>query len=112
MKQERMLIKKEVIYMKHLKIESNKGLFLDSNNNWIEVNKMSKEDLYNMVNSAIFEEDFEMDEFNDALLLNPAHKTIYSHIYRQLLDIHSRRGEFIEEQQNLYKEAYDKYCKE
>lgn len=105
-----MLIMKEIVYMKHLKIENNKGLFLDVNSAWAEVNKMSKEDLYHLVNAAISEDDYEMDPYDENKLQNPAHKTIYSHIYRQLMDIHSRRDEFIEEQQSLYKEAYDKYC--
>lgn len=101
---------KEIAYMKHLKIENNKGLFLDKTSTWTEVNKMSKDDLYHLVNAAISEDDFEMDPFDEANLQNPAHNTIYSHIYRQLMDIHSRRDEFLEEQQSLYKDAYDKYC--
>lgn len=102
---------KEVIFMKHLKIENNKGLYLDGSSTWKEVNKMSKDDLYQLVSAAIAEEDYEMDPFDEKLLQNPAHKTIYSHIYRQLFDLHSRRNDFIEEQQNLYKEAYEKYCR-
>ncbi len=96
--------------MKHLKIENNKGSFLREGDEWIEINKMNKDDLYSLVRKAIEELDFEMDPFDESLLRNPAHKTIYSHIYRQLLDINKRRDEFIEEEQNLYKEAYDKYC--
>jgi hypothetical protein len=97
--------------MKHLKIENNKGYFLRNSSDWVEMNKMNKDDLLNLVNLAITEEAFEMDEYNDSLIQNPAHKTIYSHIYRQLLDIHARHEDFIEEQKNIYKEAFDKYCK-
>lgn len=105
-----MHIFKDKIYMESLKIENNKGFFKREGEGWVEINKMTKEDLYDLVNLALTEDDFAMDEFDESSLQNPAHKTIYSHIYRQLTDIHERKEEFAEEIFSSYKEAYDKYC--
>lgn len=78
----------------------------------VEVNKMTKDDLYKLVRLALSLEDFEMIPYDESLLQNPAHKTIYSHIYRQLSEIRGRKQEFNDEINSLYKDAYDKYCTE
>lgn len=96
--------------MKYLEINNNKGLFYKNGEGMVEVNKMTKEDLYALVNAALSEVDFEMTPYDETQLQNPAHKTIYSHIYRQLADIRQRKEEFNNEIQSVYKEAYDKYC--
>lgn len=96
--------------MEYLKINNNKGLFLREGQGLVEVNKMTKDDLYNLVHSALTVDDFEMTPYDENLLQNPAHKTIYSHIYRQLNDIRKRKDEFADEIQSLYKDAYDQYC--
>ncbi len=98
--------------MEYLKINSNKGLFYRAGEGMVEVNKMTKEDLYALVNAALKEEEFEMTPYDETQLQNPAHKTIYSHIYRQLTDIHQRKEEFNDDIQCVYKDAYDKYCSE
>jgi len=98
--------------MEYLKINSNKGLFYRAGEGMVEVNKMTKEDLYALVNAALKEEEFEMTPYDETQLQNPAHKTIYSHIYRQLTDIRQRKEEFNDDIQSVYKDAYDKYCSE
>lgn len=98
--------------MEYLKINSNKGIFYRAGEGMVEVNKMTKEDLYALVNAALKEEEFEMTPYDETQLQNPAHKTIYSHIYRQLTDIHQRKEEFNDDIQCVYKDAYDKYCSE
>ena len=98
--------------MEYLKINNNKGLFYRAGEGMVEVNKMTKEDLYALVNAALKEEEFEMTPYDETQLQNPAHKTIYSHIYRQLTDIHQRKEEFNDDIQCVYKDAYDKYCSE
>lgn len=105
-----MHIKKGIECMEYLKINNNKGFFLKEGQGLVEVNKMTKDDLYRLVHSALTKDDFEMTPYNESLLQNPAHKTIYSHVYRQLADIHNRKDEFVSEIQSLYKNAYDKYC--
>lgn len=98
--------------MEYLKIENNKGLFYREGEGMKEVSKMTKDDLYDLVHAAIHEEDFSMDAYDEELLKNPAHQTIYSHVYRQLGDIHIRREEYLEEVDSMYKEAFNKYCAE
>lgn len=96
--------------MEYLKINNNKGLFYRNGEGMIEINKMTKEDLYDLVSAALDEEEFEMTPYSNELLQNPAHKTIYSHIYRQLEDIRQRKEEFNEDIQSVYRDAYDRYC--
>ena len=95
--------------MKHLKIEDQKAFFARGEN-WIVVTDMTKEDLLNLAHSAIEEEDFETDQYDETLLPNPAHKIIYRQINSQLMDLHNRRSSFQEEARNIYKDAYNKYC--
>ena len=97
--------------MKHLKIEEQKAYF-SRDGNWMVVTEMTKEDLLNLAHAAIEEEDFEMDAYDEALLPNPAHKIIYQQINGQLAELHKRRAAFQEEERNIYKDAYNKYCVE
>lgn len=97
--------------MKHLKIEDQKAYFLRGGN-WMVVTEMTKEDLLNLAHAAIEEEVFEMDAYDEALLPNPAHKIIYQQISGQLAELHNRRAAFQEEERNIYKDAYKKYCVE
>lgn len=102
---------KEKGYMKHLKIDDQKGYFTRGES-WIVVTEMTKEDLLNLAHTAIEEADFEIDAFEDDRLPNPAHKIIYQKISGQLLELHNRRDAFREEISNIYKDAYNKYCVE
>ncbi len=95
--------------MKHLKIEDQKAYF-KSGENWMVVTEMTKENLLNLAHAAIEEENFEMDAFDEALLPNPAHRIIYQQICGQLAELHGRRASFQEEEKNIYKDAYNKYC--
>ncbi len=104
-------IQKERIYMKHLKIEDQKAFF-KRGENWMVVTDMTKEDLLNLAHSAIEEDDFETDKYDEALLPNPAHKIIYQQINTQLTELYKRRDSFLEEVRNIYKDAFNKYCTE
>ena len=95
--------------MKHLKIENQKAFFR-RDNIWILVTEMTKDDLLTLAHEAINDEDFETDEYDEALLPNPAHKIIYQHVNGQLIELHNRRAQFLEEVRNIYKDAYNKYC--
>ena len=67
--------------MKYLKIENNKGFYrLDtSNEDWIELDQINKDNLLSLLRFAT-KEDFEMDEFDDESMQNPAHNIIYKNI--------------------------------
>lgn len=97
--------------MKHLKIEDQKAFF-KRGENWMVVTDMTKEDLLNLAHSAIEEDDFETDKYDEALLPNPAHKIIYQQINTQLTELYKRRDSFLEEVRNIYKDAFNKYCTE
>lgn len=71
---------------------------------------MTKDDLLNLAYSAVTEDDFEMDDFDETSLPNPAHQIIYQHISGQLKELHNTRSSFQEKIHNIYKEAYNKYC--
>ena len=85
MKQAKKHIQKGKIIMEYLKIENNKGLFYREGEGMKEVSKMTKDDLYDLVHAAIHEEDFSMDAYDEELLKNPAHQTIYSHVTLPML---------------------------
>lgn len=95
--------------MKHLKIEDRKAYFRRGEN-WVVVTEMTKDDLLNLAHTAVSEECFESDDFDESLLPNPAHKIIYKQINGQLKELHNRRASFQEEVRNIYKDAYNKYC--
>lgn len=97
--------------MKNLKIESNIGFFLREAE-WVDIVNITKEDLLALVKSALEDEHFEIDPYDEGLLPNPAQKIVYKHVSQQLQDIHDRREEFIEKQRSMYKESYEKYCQE
>ena len=100
---------KEKRYMKYLRIENRKGQYL-KDGNWTDVTALSKDDLMQMVRAALEDDDFEIDEYDEGLLPNPAHKIIYKHVSQQLEDIHSRKDEFQEAKRSMFKDAYEKYC--
>ena len=97
--------------MKNLKIESNKGFFLRGTE-WVDIVNITKEDLLALVKSALEDEHFEIDPYDEGALPNPAQKIVYKHVSQQLQDIHDRREEFMEKQRSMYKESYEKYCQE
>ena len=104
-------IQKEKEFMKHLKIEDQKGYFTRGES-WIVISEMTKDDLLNLAHAAVEEADFEMDVYDETSLPNPAHKIIYQKISGQLQELHNRKDAFQEEIRNIYKDAYNKYCVE
>ena len=66
--------------MKYLKIDNNKGYYrFDTTvENWTDIEQINKEDLLILLKFAS-SEDFEMDEYKDELLQNPAHNYIQKH---------------------------------
>lgn len=96
--------------MKYLKIENNKGLYrIDPNaENWLELDQINKEHLLSLLKFAS-KEDFELDEYNDALLQNPAHNIIYRNIYGKFKDFLTNKTRFQDSAESMYKTAIDKY---
>ena len=96
--------------MKYLKIENNKGYYrLDKTvENWIELDQINKEHLLSLLNLASVE-DFEMDEYQDELLQNPAHNIIYKNIHGKFNDFLSNKTRFKDSVEAMYKTAIEKY---
>lgn len=75
--------------MKYLKIENNQGFFLREND-MIAIDKITKEDIFNLISLVISTEnetEFEMDEFSEETLQHGVHKIIYKSIYDKLLEL-------------------------
>ena len=98
--------------MKHLKINDNKGFFLRKTDGkepeWIIIDQIGKDDLIQLLNSAITE-DFIMDEYNEDILQNKAHRIIYKNINEKFKELITNKTRFKDESESLYREALEKY---
>ena len=94
--------------MKVLKIEDSQGYFLTEDNVYETMDKIDKSILLRLVNLAL-EEKFEIDEYDEAELMNQAHQIIYKSISEKLKDLHQRRNQFRDESERLFLDVYEKY---
>lgn len=96
--------------MKYLKIDNNKGYYnIDTAvENWTEIDQINKDHLLSLLKIASVE-NFEMDEYEDALLQNPAHNIIYKNIHRKFKDFSVNKTRFQDSVDAMYKQAIDKY---
>ena len=99
--------------MTYLKIDNNKGYFrIDgTNEEWAELDQISKDDLLKLIDKATTKE-FQMDEYKDELLQNPAHNIIYRNIYGKFNELLSNKTRFQDSVNAMYKTAIDKYSVE
>lgn len=96
--------------MKCLKIDRGRGYFLGENGDYVEIDGISKEDLLRLLNIAIStDESFELDQMDDELIKNEAHRIIYRNLSNKFLELISNRNRFIDESEAKYKEALKKY---
>ena len=95
--------------MKLLKIEEGKGYFLGENNEQQPIDKLTKEDLFWMVNQTLGQAEISFDEYDDDLLRNQAHQIIYKNVHAKLLRLRERRSEFTDESERLFLEDYENY---
>ena len=104
------ITKEKIKHMTYLKIENNKGYYriLDGDDNWIEIDKINKDDLLRLLQLATLE-DFEMQEYEDDLLQNPAHNIIYKNIHNKFSEVLSNKVRFQDSSNRMYKEALEKY---
>lgn len=96
--------------MKYLKIESNKGFYRTDKNqaNWIELDQINKDHLLSLLKLASTD-DFEMDEYKDECLQNPAHNIIYKNIFGKFKDLLNNKTRFLDSVEATYKQAIEKY---
>lgn len=102
---------KEINLMKYLKIEQNKGYYRDWDNNWVELDKISKDDLMSLLDNAI-NEDFEMDPFDVSILGNKAHQIIYKNLFDKFNELLENKNRFKDECEQLYRKAIQRYKKD
>lgn len=93
-----------------LKIDNDRGFFLNSNKEYISIDKITKEDLLRIIELTLTE-DVEFDEYDEKILKNQAHQIIYKNIFDKLLDLKSRKQGFQDESDRLFLDAYEKYQK-
>lgn len=96
--------------MKYLKIENNKGFYrIDvTTENWLELDQINKDQLLTLLKFASSDE-FEMDEYKEELLQNPAHNIIYKNIHGKLNDFLNNKTRFQDSVEAMYKQAIEKY---
>lgn len=94
--------------MKYLKIDTGKGEFFNGTS-YVMMDKLGKEDLWFLARMAVTKEDFEMDDYDEALIQNKAHQIIYQHIHGQLKALFEGRDTLKAQCESLYQEAYNKY---
>jgi len=97
--------------MKFLKIENSKGFFFKSReevNNWVEIDKITKEDLFDLLDKAISSE-FEMDEYQESDISHKAHQIVYKSIFEKFSTLISNKSKFKDECDSQYKSALEKY---
>ncbi|MDO8064945.1 hypothetical protein [Janthinobacterium sp. SUN206] len=95
--------------MKLLKIENGQGHYYTSATVYHAVDKISKDDLLQLVNWAL-ENEVEFDDYNEELLKNQAHQIVYKSLLEKLRDLTNRRREFHDEAEQLFSKEYDKYA--
>lgn len=95
-------------YMRILKIDQNKGYFSLDGEEWLELDKLTKESILALLD-LIISGDAEMDEYSEEKLKQPAHGIIYRNLYQKLSELSSNKDKFKRESESLYKESIDKY---
>lgn len=97
--------------MKYLKIDNNKGFYHlgQEPTDWIELDQINKEHLLDLLDIASMNDEFEMDEYKDELLRNPAHNIIYKNIHNKFKDFLNNKTRFKDSVESMYKSAIEKY---
>lgn len=96
--------------MKYLKIENNKGFYRPDAtvDHWIELDQISKLHMLELLKIAS-DNEFEMDDYKDELIQNPAHNIIYKNIHGKFKDFLANKTRFKDSVEAMYKQALDKY---
>lgn len=96
--------------MKCLRIKNGKCQFCHNGNDYIDVDRIGKDDILKLLDIATDEElDFEMDEFDDDKIKNPVHKIIYRNLCEKFSELLNHKSQFLDESEAVYKDALQKY---
>ncbi len=94
--------------MRLLKIKDNQGQYYVGPNNYLTLDKLTKEGLLMLVNLTL-ENEIEMDEYNEETLKHQAHQVIYKNVFQKLNELDKRKQEFTDDSETLFLEDYEKY---
>lgn len=108
----KLTMKEGATCMKYLKIESDKVYFLDTESNWQEIDILDKNSLLYLLDKAIEDDEFEMDEFDESNISHKAHQIIYKSIYEKFTGLLDEKTRFKDESRLLYRDAFEKYTSE
>lgn len=97
--------------MKYLRINRNNGEFLTENTQYETIDKIDKESLLFLINSAVEKDDFEIEVYDSERIMNPAQQIIYENIYKKFDELLKNRNQLKDQVDTLYKDAYEKYSK-
>ena len=96
--------------MKCLKIEKGRGYFRSVNGDYFELDQIKKDDLLYLLDIATSaDNEFEMDNIDETVISNEAHKIIYQSLYDKFSELLSNKNRFLEESESVYKDALTKY---
>lgn len=95
--------------MKYFEIRDNNVYFFNEKAERIAIDKITKEDLLFLINQAL-KDDFEFDKYDSDNIGNQVHNIIYKNIEKKFSEFISQKSEIIDEVNNLYKDAINKYC--
>lgn len=95
--------------MKLLKIDESCGYFRDLNGGYVQVDKISKDDLLRLVTWTLEEAEVENDPYDEKAIQHQAHQVIYKSILQKLESLRSRRQSFIDESARLFLDDYERY---
>lgn len=98
--------------MKLLKADDNRGHFLNEANEFSSIDQITKEDVLRLAKCVLELEEVEFDPYDDEVIKNEAHRILYKNILEKLEELHGRREEFVEQRDELYKQAYEQYQEE
>ena len=95
--------------MKLLKTEDSKGHFLNEDEGFSTIDKITKEDLLRLAQLVLDEEEVEFDPYGEEEVRNEAHRILYKNICEKLEGLRARREEFCEQRDRLYQQAHEEY---
>ena len=94
--------------MTYLRINNSKAYFQTGDENWKEIDQISKDDLMTLLDKAVSSE-FQIDQFESDKIQNKAHQIIYRNLHEKFSDLLENKNRFKDESEQLYKSAIERY---
>lgn len=95
--------------MKHLIIKDEKAYYSINGTDTVLIEQIGKQDILDLLKAAIEDEAFEIDEYKEEAIKNPAQNIIYKHIYEKFSDLLDNKQSIMQTAESKYKDAFEKY---